>query len=104
MSGALLENYAVSELVKGYQNAGQEPYLYFYRDRDAREIDIVIEENGTLFPLEIKKTASPDKRLPRTFSLLDKPPLRVGTGAILCMAERLGAFDKNCLIVPIWLI
>ena len=104
MSGALLENYAVSELVKGYQNAGREPYLYFYRDRDAREIDIVIEENGTLFPLEIKKTASPDKRLARTFAVLGKPPLRIGTGAILCMAERLGALDKNCLIVPIGLI
>ena len=104
MNGALLENYAVSEIMKSYQNAGLEPYLYFYRDRDAKEIDVVIEGDGKLCPLEIKKTATPDKRLTRTFGLLDKAPLKIGTGAVLCMAEQFGAFDRNNLIVPIWMI
>ena len=104
MNGALLENYTVSEIMKSYQNAGLEPYIYFYRDRDAKEIDVLLEHDGKLFPLEIKKTASPDQRLTRVFSIIDKFPLQVGTGAILCMAEKLSAFDRDNLIVPIGLI
>ncbi|MBR1494707.1 MAG: ATP-binding protein [Succiniclasticum sp.] len=104
MSGALLENFTVSEIVKGYQNAGLEPYLYFYRDRDAKEIDVVLEGDGKLCPLEIKKTAVPDRRLVRVFSVLEKSSMQVGTGAILCMADAFSAFDRNHLIVPIWMI
>lgn len=104
MSGALLENYTVSEIMKSYQNAGLEPYLYYYRDRDAKEIDVIIEGDGKLYPLEIKKTATPDKRLIKTFGVIDKAPVELGTGAVLCMAESLSAFDKNNLIIPIWMI
>ena len=104
MNGALLENYVVSELVKSYQCNGLEPYIYYYRDRDAKEIDVIIEKDGRLHPLEIKKTALPDKRLTNVFEVIDKSPLQRGTGAILCMAERLSAFDKDDLIVPIRLV
>ncbi len=104
MSGALLENLAVSEIMKSYQNAGLEPYLYFYRDRDSKEIDVILEGDGKLCPLEIKKTATPDKRLTRVFGVIDKSPLRLGTGAVLCVAEQFSAFDKDNLIVPIWMI
>ena len=104
MNGALLENYAVSEIVKSYQNTGLEPFLYFYRDRDAKEIDVILEGDGMLCPLEIKKTAAPDKRLTRVFGVIDKSPLKRGTGAILCMADRFGALDRENLIVPIWMI
>ena len=100
MSGALLENYTVAEIIKTYQNAGQEPFLYYYRDKDAREIDLILERDGKLFPIEIKKMASPPKKLTKVFDLIDKR----GTGAILCMADQLGAFDQNNLIVPISLI
>ncbi len=104
MSGALLENFTVSEIMKSYQNAGLEPYLYFYRDRDAKEIDVIMEGDGKLCPLEIKKTATPDKRLTRVFDIIDKSPLKLGTGAVLCMAGQFGAFDRDNLIVPIWLV
>lgn len=104
MNGALLENYVVSELVKSYQCNGLEPYIYYYRDRDAKEIDVIIEKDGRLHPLEIKKTALPDKRLTNVFEVIDKSPLQRGTGAILCMAEKLSAFDKDNLIVPIRLV
>lgn len=104
MSGALLENFTVSEIMKGYQNAGLEPYLYFYRDRDAKEIDVIMEGDGKLCPLEIKKTATPDRRIIRTFGVIDKSPLQIGMGAVLCMAEQFGAFDRDNLIVPIWAI
>lgn len=104
MSSALLENYTVAEIIKTYQNAGQEPFLYYYRDKDAREIDLILERDGKLFPIEIKKMASPPKKLTKVFDLIDKSPLQRGTGAILCMADQLGAFDQNNLIVPISLI
>ena len=104
MSGALLENFAVSEIMKSYQNAGKELYLNYYRDRDAREIDVIIEGDGKLCPLEIKKTANPDKRITKAFKLIDKSPLMLGTSAVLCMSDRLSAFDKDNLIVPIWMI
>lgn len=104
MSGALLENYTVAEIIKTYQNAGQEPFLYYYRDKDAREIDLILERDGKLFPIEIKKMASPPKKLTKVFDLIDKSPLQRGTGAILCMADQLGAFNQNNLIVPISLI
>ena len=104
MSGALLENFTVSEIMKSYQNACKEPYLNYYRDRDAREIDIIIQGDGKLCPLEIKKTTTPDKRITKTFRLINKSPLVLGTSAILCMADSLSAFDRENLIVPIWLI
>ena len=104
MSGALLENFTISEIMKSYQNAGKEPYLNYYRDRDAREIDVIIEGDGKLCPLEIKKTTMPDKRITRTFKLIDKSPLVLGTSTVLCMSEQLSAFDRDNLIVPIWMI
>ena len=104
MSGALLENFTVSELMKSYQNEGLSPYLYFYRDRDAKEIDVLLEGNGKLFPLEIKKTATPDKRIVHTFDVIEKSPLERGTGAVLCMAQEFSAFDRENSIVPVWMI
>lgn len=104
MSGALLENFAVSEIMKNYQNAGLEAYVYFYRDRDAKEIDVILEGDGKLCPLEIKKTAMPDKRITRAFGVIDKSPLRLGNSAVLCMTEQFSAFDRDNLIVPIWMI
>ncbi|NLA77056.1 MAG: ATP-binding protein [Clostridiales bacterium] len=104
MNGALLENFTVSEIMKSYQNAGREPFIHYYRDRDAKEIDVIIEGDGKLCPLEIKKTATPDKRIVRTFGVIDKSPLQLGTGAVLCMADELSAFDKDNLIVPVWMV
>ncbi len=104
MSGALLENFAISEILKSYQNAGHSPYLYFYRDRDAKEIDALLEENGKLYPIEIKKTAGPDRRITKTFDIVSKTPLERGTGAVLCLAQEFSAFDRDNLIVPIWMI
>ena len=104
MNGALLENFTVSEIIKSYRNAGKEPFVHYYRDKDTKEIDLILEKDGKLSPLEIKKTTSPDKRIVRNFNVLKHPPLELGTSAVLCMADGLGAFDKDNLIVPIWLI
>ncbi|MEF9921312.1 MAG: ATP-binding protein [Anaerovoracaceae bacterium] len=104
MSGALLENYAVTEIIKSYQNNAKTPYIYYYRNKDAKEIDLILENDGTLCPIEIKKTAMPEKRITRVFDLIDKSPLLRGPGGVLCMASSLSAFDQNNYIIPIWLI
>ena len=104
MNGALLENYTVAEIMKSYQNCAREPYLYYYRDRDSKEIDLLIEGDGKLSPIEIKKTATPASRLTRVFKVIEKSPLIRGTGAVLCTTDKLSAFDRDNLIVPIWLI
>lgn len=104
MNGSILENYVVSELMKTYHNSAREPLYYYFRDTNANEIDLVMESNGMVTPMEIKKTAAPGTELVRPFRLLDKGPLPRGTGAILCMYKKLSAVDKNNLIVPIWTI
>jgi predicted AAA+ superfamily ATPase len=104
MNGPLLENYAVAEVIKSYLNAGFEPFVYYYRDKDDNEIDLIIESDGYLFPIEIKKTASPDSHLTKAFRVLDKAPLQRGTGSILCMADKISGLGNDVLIVPISLI
>ncbi|MEG2297730.1 MAG: DUF4143 domain-containing protein, partial [Clostridium sp.] len=102
MSGAILENFVVSEIVKSYQNCGREAFIYYYRDKDTKEIDILLEDSGKLYPMEIKKTATPQSQLTRVFRVIDKATLERGTGAVLCTTDRLAAFDRENLIVPIW--
>ncbi len=104
VSGAILENYAVCELMKSYRNAGRDCLLWYYRDRDSREIDLVLETNGQLHPMEIKRSVNPGAGLTSTFGLLDKAALPRGTGAVLCLRQTLSAIDRQHYIVPIWMI
>lgn len=104
MNGAVLENYVVAEIVKSYLNNGKEPYLYYYRDKDAKEIDIVLEHDGVLNPIEIKKTSNPGTELIKVFNLLDKSSTPRSKGAVICMKPNLNAIDKDNYIVPVWLI
>ncbi len=101
INGSILENYVVAEIRKTYLNAGQEPLLWYYRDKDNREIDLVLEENGELHPLEIKRTLNPSSRIRQAFSVLDKASVPRGTGAILCLKPTLSAIDNDTLVVPI---
>ena len=74
--------------------------LNFFRDSKMREIDLVVEDNGVLHPIEIKKTASPDKGAAKAFSLLKGGERRIGTGAVICMADKVLPLDENSLIMP----
>ena len=104
MNGAILENYVIAEIVKSYENSGKDLNLYFYRDRDAREIDLLLEGDGLLLPIEIKKSSSPVKSMISSFTALEKPPLRRGPGTLICLAEKLSAFDPENFIVPVSLL
>ena len=85
-------------------NSDREPYMYYYRDKDAREIDIVLEQDGMLNPIEIKKTSNPGTELTRVFSLLDRASVPRGKGAVICMKPKVGAIDRDNFVVPIWTI
>ncbi len=104
MSGAILENYVVAEIAKTYLGCGKEPYLYYYRDKDAREIDLILEHDGIINPIEIKRTANPGTELTRPFALLDHASVKRGTGAVICMKSDLGALDRDNYTVPVWMI
>ncbi len=104
INGAILENYVVSELLKSYHNNAKECLLWYYRDKSSNEIDMVIESDGMLHPLEIKRSVNPGSELLNAFNLLDKASVPRGTGAILCMRPKLSAVDADNFIVPIWMI
>ena len=104
MSGAILENYVVSEIRKTYLNNGKEAFMYYYRDKDAKEIDLVLEQDGELHPIEIKKSANPASEILHVFPVLDKSSLKRGNGAVICLKTELSAFNKENYIVPVWMI
>ena len=104
INGAILENYVVAEIRKTYMSCGKECLMWYYRDKDSSEIDLVIESDGELHPLEVKRSVNPGSELIRAFAILDKGSVPRGVGAILCMRPELSAIDARHLIVPIWMI
>lgn len=116
MSGAFFESYVFSEIYKSYLNAGKEPPIFYYRDRDQKEIDLLLYQDGVLSPIEVKKAASPGKAAIKNFSVLNpiaeaEPfggiaslKVEIGTGSVVCMAGDLLPVDEKNWYVPVWLI
>ncbi len=114
--GAFFESHVFSEIYKSFLNAGTEPPLFYYRDRDKKEIDLMIYQNGTLYPIEIKKSASPGKNAinnfnvlnpvtePEKFCELDDYKVEIGSGAVICMVNGILPIDEKNWYVPAWLI
>lgn len=119
MGGAFFETWVVSEIYKSFLNAGQKPPLYFYRDSNKKEIDLIIYQDATVTPIEIKKGASPKDAI-KNFSVLApiereldeedpffNPPqlkTKIGTGAVICMSSDLLPIDRKNWYIPAWLI
>ena len=98
-SGHYFENHVVIEMVKNFAYAPLKVNLTYYRDSNAKEIDVFVEENGIIHPLEIKKSANPDRREVKKYELLDKAGLKRGSGGIVCMCEEVLPIDsQNCFI------
>lgn len=98
-SGHYFENYVVMELLKHFAYSPDKANLTYYRDSNAKEIDVIVEENGFVHPLEIKKSANPDRREIKKYALLDKTKQQRGCGGIICMCEEVIPIDeKNCFI------
>ncbi|WP_026670410.1 ATP-binding protein [Butyrivibrio sp. AE3006] len=120
MSGAFFETFVISEILKSYSNQGLD-YRYFvsyYRGKDKKkvkkngketweeaEIDFIIEQDGVLYPIEIKQSNNASSDMTSAFQILDKiPEKRRGTGAVICMCSMPGALRENVLQIPYWFI
>ena len=118
MSGAFFETWVVSEIYKSYLNAGKRPPLYFYRDSNKKEIDVILYQNGTVYPIEIKKSAAPQDAV-KNFSVLapiESEPeedafagashlkTQIGTGAVVCLSSDILPIDQKNWYVPAWII
>ena len=119
MDGQFFETWVVSEIYKSYLHNGKRPPLYFYRDSNKKEIDLIIAQDGTVHPIEIKKGSAP-KDAVRNFSVLrpiENDPgeeavlsgaahlkTKIGTGAVICMPPDIIPIDKKNWYIPAWLI
>ena len=106
MAGAFFETFIISEIIKSYGNMGiLDLPLYFYRDRDGNEIDLLIEDGGILYPIEIKKHADPVKSDVAKFSILDRiPNIKRGSGGVVCLYDNLVTLQGNDRAIPINLL
>lgn len=100
MDGAFFETYVVSEIVKSYFNAGKRPDLYYYRDIDGREIDLLLVEGDKIYPMEIKKAKAPD-HADKNFRVLNKLKLELQPGVILCMTDEMIPFSRETWYFPV---
>ena len=104
MSGNIFETFVVSEIIKSYYNAGKEikDTLFYYRDKDKKEIDLLILEDGIIHPIEIKSSASVNKNMIKNFSVLDNnKEISVGRGAVICLSESIVPITESVDALPI---
>ena len=100
MDGAFFESYAVTEIVKSCYNAGKPADLYYYRDIDKKEIDLLIVEGDKLYPIEIKKSKEPAKP-DKNFGVLQQFKMDVQPGIILCMSDELIPYNRESWYCPV---
>ncbi len=104
MSGALLETYVFTEILKSWWHRMREPAIYYYRNKDGREIDFLISRDGKLFPLEVKKSSRVDRGVPKLFSSLRKLKQDVGPGAVVCLYPQVLPIDEENMSVPVGIL
>ncbi len=97
MNGAFFETFVVSEILKSYRHNGERPLIYWYRDTQQKEIDLLIERDGKLHPIEIKLTSNPNKSMLKHFKVLDNQ----GYGGLICMRESDIPLTEDVSAIPI---
>lgn len=104
MAGAFFETFVVSEIVKSYYNLGKPiNNLYYYRDIDKKEIDLLIVEADSIYPIEIKKNKEPNKP-DANLSVLTKFGMIIKPELVICMSEQIIPYNKDCYLIPVSLI
>jgi len=102
-NGAIFETYIITEIVKSYTNNGRDPrkHLYYYRDNNQKEIDLLVIDNNKIYPVEIKKSSNPGINAIKNFDVVKKFEMEVCNGVVLCMSDYIFAIDENNYYVPI---
>jgi len=101
MSGAILETFVVTEILKSYWHNGKSAPLYYYRDKDTKEIDLLIVSGQTIYPIEIKKTSSPNTDHIKNFYTLKKLNKKIGHGAVICLTDTFMPISKTVSAIPV---
>lgn len=102
-AGHIFETYVVSEIIKTFANNGKnfKRYLFYYRDDKKREIDLIIDYNNKLYPIEVKKGKKPNGECTKNFEVLDSLNNEKGKGIVLCMSDEIFPIDRNNYYVPV---
>ena len=105
LSGAIFETFVVSEIIKNITSHGLDPKmnLYYYRDKDQKEVDLLYIEGDTIYPIEIKKGISPNNP-DKNFAVLNKYSNDIATGIVICMTQKLQPINRNCWLCPVPLL
>lgn len=102
-SGQIFETYIISEIVKSYANNQRDPrkHLYYYRDNNGKEIDLLVIHEDNIYPVEIKKGANPDKDAIKNFDIVDRFEMHSPNGAVICLSKDIHAIDERNYMIPI---
>ena len=105
-NGAIFETYVVTEIIKSFANQGLDSrkYLYYYRDNNGKEIDLLILYNNVMYPIEIKKSYNPGKQAIKNFDVVKKLGLKTGNGGVVCLNKEIFPLDKENNLIPIELL
>lgn len=101
MAGPTLETWVVAEVLKSHWHRLRTPRVYFYRDRDGREIDLLLEQDGALYPVEIKLAATPRRTWVRAFTALEGLGPGTGAGAVVCLTPEALPLSREITAVPV---
>lgn len=102
LSGPILETWVIGELLKSYWHNGRRAPFYFFRDKDQKEVDLLIMQDGMIYPLKIKKTAAPSKEDIRHFGTLERLGLPVGPGGVISLVEQALPITATMQAIPVW--
>lgn len=104
MAGAIFETHVVAEILKSWWHRVERAPIYSYRDRDRREIDLLLERDGRLHPVEVKLGATPRKDWTKAFGVLDRLAPEVGHGAVVSLYPEPIPLSETVTAVPVGML
>ncbi len=103
-AGAFYETYVVSEIIKSYYNSNKNSsFIYYFRDKDQHEIDLIIDNFDSITPIEIKKGINPVSHN-KNFKVLEKYGVKVNTGLVIDSSDKVFPINDCVYYCPIDLI
>ena len=102
-SGQIFETYIISEIVKSFTNNNKNPkkHLYYYRDNNQKEIDLLVINEDCIYPVEIKKSANPGTDAIKNFNIVEKFEMKSPNGTVICLTENIHPIDEKNYLLPI---